>query len=315
MKQTGRGNTLHGVVNHDHWIRIDAKEDTIDWTDLRNFSRERKPFRLVADVAAPDDKEDLRKGTAYATMFWEEHETRTAYLDSAIFYLNRALQRDSTSASAYYYLGRARFYRQQLGGAHASLQRATDLRPNHAASHFYLGNALFGTRQFEAAIQSYERAVELKPGEPAYREKLGSALAEAGRLDEAITVLKGSLKIDKQNPFTYYRLGNLYVLEKKQPQQALEYFVWAVALDPDFPDGYLNLGNTYARLGQLDAAAIIYKLEIAARPSSLKAYINLGHIYEKRGEKDQAMKVYEDALAIDPLSKSVRRAIRLLAKQ
>jgi tetratricopeptide (TPR) repeat protein len=315
MKQTGKGNTLHGVVNHDHWIRSDAKEDTIDWTDLRHFSRERKPFRLVADVAATNDKEDMRKGAAYAAMYWEEHETRVTYLDSALFYLNRALQRDSTSASAYYYLGRALFYHQRLGGARASLQRAIDLRPNHAPSYFYLGNALLASEQLDGAIQSYERAVELKPGEPTYREKLGSTLARAGRTEEAIAALEGSLRIDKQNPVAYYTLGNLYVFERKEPQQALEYFKQAVALDPDLPNGYLNLGNTYAMLGELNEATAIYKKEIATRARSLKAYINLGRVYEEQGEKDQAMQVYENALAIDPLSKSVRRAIRTLAKK
>ncbi len=315
MKPTGTKNTLHGVVNHDHWIRVDAEKDSIDWSDLRHFAPSRQPFRLVADIDAEDGRQDLRLGMAYADMYWGEHETRRAYLDSALVYLTKVLEDDPDDADANTYLGRIRFEFGKYSAARAALTRAAKSRPAHADTYFWLGRALEMEKKPEEAASYYNLALERKSGEPRYLEKLGLLLAGSGKTDEAIAILEKSVAIDKQNPVVFYTLGNLYVFERKDPETALRHFQRTVMLDPDFRDGRINLGNTYAMLDRFDDAADVYRQEIANHPKSINALLNLGRVLEKQGKTREAMGAYQRALTIDPLTKQARIALRSLAEK
>jgi len=59
MNQTGKENTAHGVINHDHWIRIDADKDEIDWSPTRGIPDKLPLIRLVAVVDAKDNKQEF----------------------------------------------------------------------------------------------------------------------------------------------------------------------------------------------------------------------------------------------------------------
>lgn len=315
MKQTGTENTLHGVVNTDHWIRVDAKQDVIDWTELKHESEERPPFRLVADVDANDEESEIRKGIAYAEMYWGEHETRRVYLDSAFKYISNFLSRGDSTARALFYTGRLYYEFEQYENARAALQQAIDTKPAYADAYYRLGETFERLQRPEQAIAAFSKAAQLLPGEPAFHEALGLALARIDSTDEALAALKRALEIDSLNPLVHYVLGNLYVFDLKQPEAALQHFQQVVSLDPDFKNGHLNLGNTYAALGRFEEAVSVYKRAIAARPRSLNALINLGKIYEKMGKPGDALRTYEKALAIDPLAKTARLAVRNLKAQ
>ena len=91
MMRTGTENTLHGVVNTDHWIRVDADKDTIDWTLLREVSLENPVETLSPVINLEDHDSDLRKGIAYFD-FWREKPIITAYLDSAYYYVSKGMR-------------------------------------------------------------------------------------------------------------------------------------------------------------------------------------------------------------------------------
>ena len=80
----------------------------------------------------------------------------------------------------------------------------------------------------------------------------------------------------------------------------MEYYKRAVYLDPDLPDALVNLGNTYALLGQYDKAEKAYKKEILFRKNSTNALINLAKIYKMQGKINEALGLFSRAKAINP---------------
>ncbi|MCK9410330.1 MAG: hypothetical protein M0R68_14480, partial [Bacteroidetes bacterium] len=127
-------------------------------------------------------------------------------------------------------------------------------------------------------------AVQHLPGEPPYLEDLGMALADAGQTLEAISILLKAQQIDKQNPRTFFYLGNLYAIKLGDPAMALPYFRERVVLDPDAPNGYVDLGNTYAMLGDYEKAMHLYLQELSYRPGSTAAQFNLKKLKEQMGK-------------------------------
>ena len=311
MNRTGTENTLHGVSNTDHWIRIDANQVAIDWSTLKQPVARQPLIGLFADVDVQDEGKHLRKGIAYLD-YYREHDSRPAYLDSALIYLSKGLDFAPNDAIGCYHLGEVQLELVQYEEAIWSFEQAIALQPSFADAYFKLGKVFSIMKNPGQALNYYRHAVELKPDEPSYLEGLGNALAAEGNFAEAVTILERSLKIDKQNPYTYYRLGNLYARELQEPKKALSHFQEVVVLDPDFPNGYLNLGNTFALLGDYMGAIKSYENELLVRPGSSKALVNLGQIYKRMGRTADARNAFKKVLKIDPFSNVARQSLNQL---
>jgi tetratricopeptide (TPR) repeat protein len=310
MNRTGTDNTLHGVSNTDHWIRVGANRTVIDWSALRRSSAGDSAINLVPDIDAPDEGRDIRRGMAYLDLY-SEHDRRSAYRDSAQFYLNRGSTQIKNNAIAYFYLGKIQFELGEYVQSIMSFERAIALRPNFAEGFFWLGKAHLANQNRNLSIQNYRQALKLKPEEPAYLESLGTALVEVNP-DEAVSLLEQAIQLDQQNPLTYYTLGNLYAISFRQPETALAYYQKAVTLDPDLPNGFLNLGNAYTLVGNYKEAITSYEKEFSIRPSSPLAFINLGRVYTLMGKKTEARDAFHKALQIDPTITLARQFLQQL---
>ncbi|MFC2119904.1 tetratricopeptide repeat protein, partial [Bacteroidota bacterium] len=299
MKRTGTENTLHGVINTDHWIRVNADDDTINWKSLREISKDSPVITLVADINNEDDDSNIRKGMAYFE-FWKDRFIITSYLDSALHYLTRGLKISPSNATGYYFLGKVLYFRKEFSDAVFALNKSIEFRPEHANSNFYLGQSYVELNDLDQAIKNFRKANELMPDDPEYLEKLGITLAKNDSTREAIITLEKALTKDKQNPYVYYTLGNLYAQSKNNPSKALPFFEKAVILDPDIPDGFLNLGNTYVLLTDFTQAIMSYKKAQLLNPQSPNALVNMGRVYTHLRQIEEARNAFNQALRISP---------------
>ncbi len=164
------------------------------------------------------------------------------------------------------------------------------------------------------------------------RGELGESLATVQRFDvplaEATTSSLEALKA--------YTLGLKAHLEKG-PAAALPYHQRAIQLDPNFAQGYSELGNDYSSLaelglaseyytkafelrehaseqekltitahyymdvtGQLQKAAETFQEMIASYPRQKSAYTNLGLVYSQQGQYEKAADAYRENIRLDP---------------
>ena len=311
MNRTGADNTLHGVSNTDHWIRVDANQTPIDWARLKQPPEQRPLTALVPVIDARDEHQMLRKGMAYWD-YYKQHDPRRAYLDSAFFYLHRGLIANPNSAAGYFLLGQAQIELQQVEAAINSFRRAVALRPDYAEAYAKLGRAYGAAKKPALALASYRQALAIKPQEPRYLEDLAMALVDSGDYAAAVQTFERALQIDQQNPYVFYTLGNIFVQQFRQPEPAATYFEKTVQLDPDFPNGYLNLGSTYGLLKKYPEALRAFANELAMRPLSPLVLFNQGRVYSLMGKKAEARRVLQKALELEPAMTPARQLLERL---
>ena len=67
----------------------------------------------------------------------------------------------------------------------------------------------------------------------------------------------------------------------------------AIALDPNNPQQYINLGGIYYQLGQWEEAQRNFQVAITLKPDYANAYYNLGHALESKNDLENALQVYK----------------------
>ncbi len=116
-----------------------------------------------------------------------------------------------------------------------------------------LGNFFFGRQEWPEAISAYEKAIRINPDfAPAYN-LLGYSLRNLGRLDEASKAFCTYMKLIPDEPNPYDSHAELLLLMGKYPDAVIEY-QRALAINPNFADSYIGMGNAYLMQGDFVSA-------------------------------------------------------------
>ncbi len=115
---------------------------------------------------------------------------------------------------------------------------------------------------------------------------------------EAIKHLNQALAI-KPTMTTYNAMGdNLSRLGKYN--EAIEYYLIALNINPEYSEAYYNMGNAFNALGKTDEAIKCYSKALRNNSELYRAHNNLGGIYALRGDFEKAIYHYSEALRIKP---------------
>lgn len=97
--------------------------------------------------------------------------------------------------------------------------------------------------------------------------------------------------VDWQNLSAVYR--NLIGFGQNADSFAILSAQQAVALDPNNPQEYINLGGIYYQLRQWDKAQQMFQQAINLKPDFPNAYYNLGHALQEKGDLKGALAQYQ----------------------
>jgi predicted O-linked N-acetylglucosamine transferase (SPINDLY family) len=95
-----------------------------------------------------------------------------------------------------------------------------------------------------------------------------------GQLEESIVAYRKGIALQPDLPEFYNNLGNA-LQDTCRLDDAIASFRRAIALGPNIPEPYYNLGNVLKATGQLKEAIAAYQQSIFLRPDYLKAHNNL----------------------------------------
>ncbi|MBI3903498.1 MAG: tetratricopeptide repeat protein [Nitrosomonadales bacterium] len=125
------------------------------------------------------------------------------------------------------------------------------------------------------------------------------ALQQAGQLDEARSIYRSLLIANPNDSDALHYLG-LIAFQKEEYAEAANLIEQAVKLNGKVPGYHYNLGNTYRRLNQTEAAADAYLEAIRLDPRFLTAHVNIGNVLRETGKLEAAAKHYRIAISLKP---------------
>ena len=164
--------------------------------------------------------------------------------DRAAELYRQYLTLDDDTPRVLYKLAVAEFRSGQPAQAIEPLRKAVTLDGRFAEAHYLLGMCLRAQKHDEEALAALGRAVQLNPAFIAAREELADLHAERG--------------------------------ERRQGIEQLEAIA---ALEPSRPERLVNVGLTYARMGQPDAAIVTLRRAADRYPDTPAVYAALGRVW------------------------------------
>ncbi|WP_433353950.1 tetratricopeptide repeat protein [Microtetraspora malaysiensis] len=209
--------------------------------------------------------------------------------------------------------------RRDLGRATGWINEAiavSTLLPDRRERAFKLGfdrngRALIELRQgrIDEALRLVESAIELAERDlapdahPQHRMVLfanrAQLLARAGRREDALEDFDRAVAIDPAFPDHYLDRGNL-LLAMGRPQDALADYETAIRLGPPLPEAYYNRAELLLSAGDLDAALADLDHVLELDPAFLDAYVNRAGVLAMLDEHEAARRDVEAGLEIDP---------------
>lgn len=124
-------------------------------------------------------------------------------------------------------------------------------------------------------------------------------LLQAGHLSEAARVFQQVIASDPQNWQSLHLLG-LTAYKQRKFEASAEYIRRALAIKPDLPEAYSDLGAVLKELGELEDARKACCTALALKPNFHPAYSNLGNVLKASGRYEDAMIAYQKAITLVP---------------
>ncbi|MDQ2921704.1 MAG: protein kinase, partial [Acidobacteriota bacterium] len=229
-------------------------------------------------------------------------------LAKALEYFEQAIDKDPGYAPAY--VGVAVTYHRfgVLGMMHpkeaqqkaeSATLKALQLDDNLAEAHVSLGYIKKRNWDWAAAEKEYRRALELNPGSAEANGKYSNYLRDVGRPDEALAYAKRTYEIEGLSPNSLADLAEAYS-NARQYDQAIELYLKAIEMDPNFAPAYARLGGTYLAKGMYkEAIEALQKVKaLENSPERQGRFAWLACAYAASGKRDEAQKMLDELKGI-----------------
>ena len=182
-------------------------------------------------------------------------------LDPAIEVFRHASELHPESPRLAIGLGMALYSRGKYDDAVKALLRAADLRPSDPRAYYFLSKAYDSSpQQAEEVISRFRRFAELQPKNARAVYYYALSIWKGRRIQDTTldtarieSLLKSAVALDPQFAEARLQLGNLYSDQQKFPE-AIPQYEQALERDPDLADGHYRLAQAYVHTGQKDRA-------------------------------------------------------------
>jgi len=224
------------------------------------------------------------------------------YFDEARKFLERAIEIDSTFASAYLYLALTYHWPDEENLGTEPLEKARRL--SHMATErerFFIEAmyALLIEKKSEKELQIYRQWATKYPKDKWAHTMLGLDYNDRQIFDKAVQEYTKALELDPNFGYAWNNLGYIYA-KMGDYDKAIECFKRYAAVFPGDANPFDSMGDLYFQRGQLDEALVQYKEAIFTKPDFLLSCTKIVYIYALREDYAEAMKWVDHYITFAP---------------
>ena len=158
---------------------------------------------------------------------------------------------------------------------------------------------LYYQGQFSAVVEQAQALIEQYQVTFLVWNILGAANIALGRAIEASSAFKKVTELNPNYADGFSNLG-LSLQHQEKLDEALEAYNKAISIKPDYAVAYFNMGVTLQHQDKLEEAIETYNKALSINPNYIDAYNNMGNVLKNQGKLEEAIEAYNKALSIKP---------------
>jgi len=170
--------------------------------------------------------------------------------------------------------------------------------PNNINCLYLIGLINYQKGKLDNAVDYANRALSIRPAFDIYKT-LADIYIDKREFDNALIALKKAVEFDPDYVEGYFNIG-LILQNQNKLIEAAEYYKKAISLKSDYYLAYDNLGALYLNNGDLNESLNYYKKSMYLNPNNPDVYFNIGNIYRASSNPVQAIEFYQKSLDLKP---------------
>lgn len=182
-----------------------------------------------------------------------------------------------------------------------AIQELSSATPNYARVYNRGGNELLSKGKLDEAIKQYELALQEDQQNAAAYNNMGVAIqrrADRNDLDEALACYRRAIAIQPDFAEAHLNLGN--AVEASDRATAQQHFIRAVQITPDFVAAHFSLSRSLFRAGRLTAAESGLGQVLKLDSNHVDALLLLATIQAQQQRYPDAKQTFEKLLSVEP---------------
>jgi tetratricopeptide (TPR) repeat protein len=226
------------------------------------------------------------------------------YYDDARKFLEKAVEIDSTFASAYLNLAWVYAWLLDNNKSYRALEKAkafSEKVTEKEKLYIQATDAFYIEKNQEKRLRILEQLTTKYPKEKQGHLLLGNYYSYWSSSDRAIDEYNKALELDPNYRLVLCKLAYVYSNISDYPN-ALEYFKRYAAISPGHADPFDAMGDFYFGMGQLDKAIAQYKEALSVKPDFYISSGKIAYIYALQENYDEAMKFVDHLISKAPSS-------------
>ncbi|XP_047595078.1 tetratricopeptide repeat protein 6 isoform X3 [Lutra lutra] len=223
----------------------------------------------------------------------------------AILNCNEAIKIYPQSVRAYIYRGVLKYYNKTYKLAITDLTTAINIDKNSYVAFYNRALCYTKINELRMALIDYGIVLLLDAGETVTLNTFinrGLIYVELQQYSFALEDFKQAALISKTNVSLCQATAMCYH-RNKEFEEAVNFFTWALKINPCFLDAYVGRGNSYMEYGHEKATNQAQKDFLKAlhiNPTYIKARISLGYNLQAQGKFQKAWNHFTIAIEVDP---------------
>lgn len=195
---------------------------------------------------------------------------------------------------------RAKVYYDNIQYAEAiqDLKKVLSLDSLDIGALHLLSDAYMDHLESKKALLTMEHAAKLYPKRIPTLLKLSEVYYILMKYDDSMRIIDQILRIDPQNAEAYFMFGQNFK-DLGDSIRAINSYQKAVDFDPDLIDGWINLGQQYAKINP-KIAEKYFKTATEIDPGNVLAIHAMADFLRNQNRLNEAIALYKKTVVIDP---------------
>jgi tetratricopeptide (TPR) repeat protein len=184
----------------------------------------------------------------------------------------------------------------------AACQESLKICPDLAEAYKVWGNILQRVGKTADAIGCYAKAISIEPDMAEVYANLGSLYAKKQKWNQALDYFQQAIAINPSNAGVYRSLARIWE-ELGEPDKALDYLFEALQLEPETltPRKHFQLARELWAENKRQKAITCYRYAVQLDPNFKEAYLQLARALEQNGQWKEAGVYYQKLIELQDL--------------